>query len=73
LLLEVDFVFHLAGVNRPKSVDDFKQSNQDLTLALLKKSPHGKRVLEKYPVVGKIVVAHSTKENKLPINQNLKK
>ncbi len=34
LLLEVDFVFHLAGVNRPKSVDDFKQSNQDLTLAL---------------------------------------
>ncbi|NVZ53602.1 capsular polysaccharide biosynthesis protein CapF [Pseudomonas sp. B6002] len=29
-----DFVFHLAGVNRPQSPDEFKVGNTDLTLAL---------------------------------------
>ncbi|MCF5049985.1 NAD-dependent epimerase/dehydratase family protein, partial [Pseudomonas simiae] len=34
LVAEVDFVFHLAGVNRPQSSDEFKVGNTDLTLAL---------------------------------------
>jgi len=28
---EVDFIFHLAGVNRPKSVDEFYEGNSNLT------------------------------------------
>ncbi len=34
LVKEVDFVFHLAGVNRTHTVDDFRLVNQDLTQAL---------------------------------------
>jgi len=34
LISDVDFVVHLAGVNRPKNDDDFKQGNTDLTMAL---------------------------------------
>jgi len=34
LLEHVDFVFHMAGVNRPKDVLEFKQDNTDLTVAL---------------------------------------
>jgi UDP-2-acetamido-2,6-beta-L-arabino-hexul-4-ose reductase len=34
LLSGVDFVFHLAGVNRPQSLDEFKVGNTDLTDAL---------------------------------------
>ncbi|NWA26183.1 SDR family oxidoreductase [Pseudomonas gingeri] len=34
LMSQVDFVFHLAGVNRPKSPEEFKVGNTDLTLAL---------------------------------------
>lgn len=34
LIKDVDFVFHLAGVNRPTNDDDFKQGNTDLTVAL---------------------------------------
>lgn len=30
-LKEVDFIFHLAGVNRPESVDEFYQGNSKLT------------------------------------------
>lgn len=30
----VDFVFHLAGVNRPKQVEDFMSGNRDLTQAV---------------------------------------
>ena len=30
-LKEVDFIFHLAGVNRPQSVDEFYEGNSDLT------------------------------------------
>ncbi|MFA0520372.1 NAD-dependent epimerase/dehydratase family protein, partial [Vibrio sp. 10N.222.55.E8] len=26
-----DFIYHLAGVNRPKNDDEFKQGNADLT------------------------------------------
>lgn len=33
-LAECDFVFHLAGVNRPQHEDDFKKGNTDLTKAL---------------------------------------
>lgn len=31
---EADFVFHLAGVNRPQNEQEFKEGNTDLTLAL---------------------------------------
>jgi UDP-2-acetamido-2,6-beta-L-arabino-hexul-4-ose reductase len=31
---QVDFVFHLAGVNRPKDEGEFAQGNRDLTVAL---------------------------------------
>ncbi|VVN06170.1 UDP-2-acetamido-2,6-beta-L-arabino-hexul-4-ose reductase [Pseudomonas fluorescens] len=34
LVFSVDFVFHLAGVNRPPSESEFKTGNTDLTLAL---------------------------------------
>lgn len=34
LIQGVDFIFHLAGVNRPKDVEEFKQGNSDLTVAL---------------------------------------
>lgn len=34
LLQEVDFVFHLAGVNRPRDPADFSYSNIDLTVTL---------------------------------------
>lgn len=34
LMSTVDFVFHLAGVNRPETVEEFKVGNTDLTLAL---------------------------------------
>ncbi|MCP2227998.1 MULTISPECIES: NAD-dependent epimerase/dehydratase family protein [Pseudomonas] len=34
LMTEVDFVFHLAGVNRPQDPQEFKTGNADLTRAL---------------------------------------
>lgn len=34
LVVDCDFVFHLAGVNRPQSPEEFKVGNTDLTLAL---------------------------------------
>ncbi|MEW5715684.1 NAD-dependent epimerase/dehydratase family protein [Pseudomonas sp. SB113] len=34
MLRQVDFVFHLAGVNRPQSPDEFKTGNTDLTRAV---------------------------------------
>lgn len=34
LVSEVDFIFHLAGVNRPQFVEEFKLGNADLTQAL---------------------------------------
>lgn len=34
ILKSIDFIFHLAGVNRPPSNDDFKKGNTDLTIAL---------------------------------------
>lgn len=34
MLLQVDFVFHLAGVNRPQNPEDFKTGNTDLTRAV---------------------------------------
>lgn len=34
LVSEVDFIFHLAGVNRPQNVEEFKLGNTDLTQAL---------------------------------------
>lgn len=34
LTLEVDFVFHLAGVNRPQDPQEFQSGNTDLTQAL---------------------------------------
>jgi UDP-2-acetamido-2,6-beta-L-arabino-hexul-4-ose reductase len=34
LMAQADFVFHLAGVNRPEDPDEFKRGNTDLTHAL---------------------------------------
>jgi UDP-2-acetamido-2,6-beta-L-arabino-hexul-4-ose reductase len=34
LVSEVDFIFHLAGVNRPQNVEEYKVGNADLTQAL---------------------------------------
>ncbi len=34
MLLQADFVFHLAGVNRPQDPEDFKTGNTDLTRAV---------------------------------------
>ena len=34
LIKDADFIFHLAGVNRPKNIDEFKQGNADLTVTL---------------------------------------
>lgn len=34
LVAEVDFIFHLAGVNRPQDLQEFRQGNTDLTQAL---------------------------------------
>ncbi|MNF64313.1 GDP-L-fucose synthase [compost metagenome] len=34
LVAQADFVFHLAGVNRPEDPDEFKRGNTDLTRAL---------------------------------------
>ncbi len=31
---KVDFIFHLAGVNRPKNVEEYKSGNSDLTVTL---------------------------------------
>jgi len=44
----VDFVFHLAGVNRPKNVEDFARGNTDLTSVLCQEILHTKRLI---PVV----------------------
>ncbi len=40
---QADFVFHLAGVNRPQSMDEFMRGNRDFTVALLEMLKHGKR------------------------------
>ena len=34
---DVDFIFHLAGVNRPENVEEFKTGNADLTDEILSK------------------------------------
>ena len=40
---EADFVFHLAGVNRPRDPDDFMRGNGDFTLELTALLERGKR------------------------------
>lgn len=35
LVSQADFIFHLAGVNRPKTTDEFKVGNSDLTRLLV--------------------------------------
>ena len=47
LAAETDFVFHLAGVNRPQDPQEFVTGNKDLTNALLQaleETAHGRRV-----------------------------
>lgn len=36
-LESVDFIYHLAGINRPKSDDEFRQGNTDLTTHIVSK------------------------------------
>ena len=40
---EADFVFHLAGVNRPEDPDDFMRGNGDFTLELMALLERGKK------------------------------
>lgn len=42
LTADVDFVFHLAGVNRPKTNDEFYKGNADLTQSLVAALEHNK-------------------------------
>lgn len=45
LLPRADFIFHLAGVNRPKAVDEFRTGNADLTEALCRRlAATGRRI-----------------------------
>ena len=45
LLSQADFVFHLAGVNRPKGLDTFQNGNVDLTSYVVKTlEGHGRHV-----------------------------
>jgi UDP-2-acetamido-2,6-beta-L-arabino-hexul-4-ose reductase len=47
LVAGTDFVFHLAGVNRPQDPQEFLTGNRDLTIALLRaleEGVHGRRV-----------------------------
>ena len=48
LVNQADFVFHLAGVNRPLMIEEFKSGNEDLTIYLCKCIQASKR---KIPVV----------------------
>ncbi len=41
--LQADFVFHLAGVNRPKDVSEFYLGNSDLTKRIIKALKQGKK------------------------------
>ena len=41
--VEADFVFHLAGVNRPRDPDEFMRGNSDFTLELTALLERGKR------------------------------
>lgn len=34
-IADVDFIFHLAGVNRPENVDEFYEGNRDLTQSVI--------------------------------------
>lgn len=40
---EADFVFHLAGVNRPETTSEFMEGNRDFTVELLKLLEAGKK------------------------------
>ncbi|WGS50620.1 capsular polysaccharide biosynthesis protein CapF [Paraburkholderia sp. D15] len=52
LLQQVDFVFHLAGVNRPQDPQEFVTGNQDLTVALsLALAGEAERSGRKLPVI----------------------
>ena len=40
LILEADFIYHLAGVNRPTDVKDFSKHNKDLTIEIIRTLQH---------------------------------
>jgi UDP-2-acetamido-2,6-beta-L-arabino-hexul-4-ose reductase len=48
---EADFVFHLAGVNRPKCPEEFRETNADLTSWLCKSLSARAKKGDKVPVV----------------------
>ena len=50
-LSKADFVFHLAGVNRPKNSDEFREGNSDLTSWLCDQLAARARKGDKVPVV----------------------
>ena len=42
LCRNADFIFHLAGINRPKDIDDFSKGNIDLTTQIISYAKEGK-------------------------------
>ena len=44
-LVDIDFVFHLAGVNRPKNIEEFVLGNTDLTSSLCQAILQTKRLI----------------------------
>ena len=52
-ITDADFIFHLAGINRPKDEDEFKKGNTDLTQSITD-------LLEKHDKTTPIVITSST-------------
>ena len=42
-VLEADFIFHLAGINRPENVDEFYTGNRDLTQSIVEAASKSKK------------------------------
>ncbi|MCO4799517.1 MAG: capsular polysaccharide biosynthesis protein CapF [Colwelliaceae bacterium] len=72
LISNADFVFHLAGVNRPKAVEEFKQGNTELTKALCAAIEFsGKKIPVIYSSSIQAVLDNSYGESKLAAEQVL--
>jgi len=44
-VIDVDFIFHLAGVNRPENVDEFYEGNRDLTQKVIDAARESKKTI----------------------------
>ena len=69
-LLQADFVFHLAGVNRPQSPEDFKTGNTDLTRAVCDGiAASGRRIPLLYSSSSQAALTNAYGESKLGAEQ----